>query len=410
MKLRRRRSGEMHVCLLSSDQKLRYFVSEIVGNGFFSLSPSEPLAEADFYVIDFQPSSVLPRFGGPNFGNHLFLVDPKDLTAFGEQICGAPGCVLLKPFARRAFEAFLDSFRQTWEAKYNRQQAERFRSERDELLQHLLQANLSLQEYDQERTRFLARALHDFRTPLMSLRGICGLLLEGEVGPLNEQQRELLERVENSSARLARLSAGMFELSIEGRVQRSLRFEPGDVESCIRNAVHEVSTFVREKQLLIDSHASPPLKTMFMESQRVEQVLINLLENACRFTPRGGKIEVRGYPVCWDFYHATPKGSAGFPSGYRIDIRDSGPGIEPDMLDAIFEQFTPAVGPADRSGGGLGLAICKLAADAHKGRVWATSSEKGAVFSLVLPFDPRPAEGRVAHLSAEPRPLSARAV
>ena len=410
MKLRRRWSGEMHVCLVSSDQKLRHFVSEIVGNGFFSLAPSEPLAEADFYVIDFQPSSILPRFGGPNFGNQLFLVDPKDLTAFGQQICGAPGCVLLKPFARRAFEAFLDSFRQTWEARYNRQQAERFRSERDELLQHLLQANLSLQEYDQERTRFLARALHDFRTPLMSLRGICGLLLEGEVGPLNQQQRELLQRVENSSARLARLSAGMFELSIEGRVQRSLRFEPGDVESCIRNALHEVSTFVHEKQLLVDSHASPPPKTMFMESQRIEQMLINLLENACRFTPRGGKIDVRGYSVCWDFHHIAPRGSAGFPNGYRIDIRDSGPGIEPNMLGAIFEQFTPAVGPADRSGGGLGLAICRLAADAHKGRVWATSSEEGAVFSLVLPFDPRPAEGRVTHLSAEARPRSARAV
>jgi signal transduction histidine kinase len=400
----------MHVCLVSGDQKLRHFVSEIVGNGFFSIAPGEPLVEADFYIFDFQPSSIVPRFSGPNFGNHLFLVDPRDLPAFGSQISGTPGCILLKPFARRAFEAFLDSFRQSWEAKYNRQQAERFRSERDELLQHLLQANLSLQEYDQERTRFLARALHDFRTPLMSLRGICGLLLEGQVGPLNQQQRELLERVENSSARLARLSSGMFELSVEGRVQRSLQFEPGAIESCIQQALNEVSAFVHEKQLIVDSHAAPPPKTMFMESQRIEQLLINLLENACRFTPRGGKIEVRGYSVCWDFHHLTPKSSTGFPNGYRIDVRDSGPGIEPGMLDAIFEQYTPAVGPADRSGGGLGLAICKLAADAHKGRVWAASSKEGAVFSLVLPFDPRLAEGRVARVSAESRSRSARAV
>ena len=399
----------MHVCLVSGDQKLRHSVSEIVGSGFFSIAPGEPLVEADFYVFDFQPSLILPRFG-PNFGNHLFLVDPKDLTSFGHQISGTPGCILLKPFARRAFEAFLDSFRQTWEAKYNRQQAERFRSERDELLQHLLQANLSLQEYDQERTRFLARALHDFRTPLMSLRGICGLLLEGEIGPLNPQQRELLQRVENSSARLARLSSGMFELSVEGRVQRCLQFEPGNIESCIQNALHEVSALVYEKQLVVDSQAALPPKTLFMESQRIEQLLINLLENACRFTPRGGRIEVRGYAVCWDFNHFAPKNSPGFPNGYRIDVRDSGPGIEPGMLDAIFEQYTPAVGPADRSGGGLGLAICKLAADAHKGRVFAASSKEGAVFSLVLPFDPRLAEGRVAHMSAESRQRSARAV
>jgi signal transduction histidine kinase len=401
--------GGMHVCLVSGDQKLRHFVSEIVGNGFLSIAPGEPLVEADFYVFDFQPPSVVSRLADPSFGNHLFLVDPKDLTAFGQQISGTPGCVLLKPFARRAFEAFLDSFRQTWEARYNREQAERFRSERDELLQHLLQANLSLQEYDQERTRFLARALHDFRTPLMSLRGICGLLLEGEVGPLNQPQRELLQRIENSSARLARLSSGMFELSIEGRVQRSPRFEPGDIESCIRNALQEVSAFVREKQLLVDSHAAPPPKTIFMESQRIEQLLINLLENACRFTPRGGKIEVCGYPVSWDFHHSTTKSSSGF-NGYRIDVRDSGQGIEPGLLEAIFEQYTPAVGPADRSGGGLGLAICKVAAESHKGRVWATSSKEGAAFSLVLPFDPRHAEGRVTPMSPDSIQRSARAV
>jgi signal transduction histidine kinase len=403
-------SGEMHVCLVSGDTRLQHFVSEIVGSGLSSLAPGEALVEADFYVFDFQPAYIMPRLDGPNFGNHLFLVDPKDLPAFGQQISGTPGCILLKPFARRTFEAFLDSFRQSWEARFNRQQAERFRSERDELLQHLLQANLSLQEYDQERTRFLARALHDFRTPLMSLRGICGLLLEGEVGPLNDQQKELLQRIENSSARLARLSSGMFELSIEGRVQRSLRFEPGDIESCIRGALHEVSAFVREKQLLVDSHATEPPKTMYMESQRIEQLLINLLENACKFTPRGGKIEVLGYSVCWNLHDSSPKSASGLPNAYRIDVRDSGPGIEPHMLEAIFEQYTPAVGFADRSGGGLGLAICKLAAEGHKGRVWATSSREGAVFSVVLPFDPRPAEGRLAHMSTESRQRSARAV
>ena len=400
----------MQVCLVSIDQGLRHFVSEIVGPGFFSLAPGEELTEADLYVYDFQPSSIAPSFAEMNAGNHLFLVDPKDLSAFGEKIDGKPGCMLLKPFARRAFEAFLGSFRQAWEARSNCQRAERFRSERDELLQHLLQANLCLQEYDQERTRFLARALHDLRTPLMSLRGICGLLLEGVVGPLNAQQRELLQRVENSSARMARLSTGMFEFSVEGRVQRTLQFEPGDIETCVRHALQEVSTFVQEKQLFVESQIAPPPKTMFMESHRIEQLLINLLENACRFTPRSGRIDVQGYSVCWDFDHAVLDSSEGLPNAYRIDVRDSGPGIEPSMLEAIFEQYTPAIRPADRSGGGLGLAICKLAADAHQGRIWASSTKEGAVFSLVLPFDPRHAVARPARMSAEPAPRAAHAV
>jgi signal transduction histidine kinase len=398
----------MQVCLVSSDQKLCAFVSGVVGSGFFSVAPGEKPAAADFYIFDFELSAGLPQFADPGSWNHLFLVDPKDLPAFGQQIQGKPVCMLLKPVIRPALEAFLDSCRQ--QQGSHRLEAEQFRSDRDELLQHLLQANLRLQEYDQERTQFLARALHDLRTPLMSLRGICGLLLEGEVGPLNPQQSELLQRIENSSARLARLSTGMFELSVEGRVQRTLQFEAGEIEACVRHALQEVGTFIEEKQLMVVSHIAPPPKTMFMESQRIEQLLINLLENACRFTPRRGKIDVQGYSVCWDFHYATAKSSAGFPNGYRIDIRDSGPGIAPAMLEAIFEQYTPAVGPADRSGGGLGLAICKLAAEAHRGKVWATSSKEGAVFSLVLPFDPRFADGRLGHMSAESRPLSARAV
>jgi signal transduction histidine kinase len=385
-------------------------VSEIVGRGFFTCAPGRELPEADIYILDFEPSLGIPRISELNSTSHLFLVEPRDLAQFSEQIDGKPGCVLLKPFTRNSFEAFLDSFRKAWETNLDRRQAEQFRSERDELLQHLLQANLNLQEYDQERTRFLARALHDLRTPLMSLRGICGLLLEGNVGPLNPQQRELLQRVEHSSARLARLSTGMFELSIEGRVQRTLQFEPGDIESCVRHALQEVGTFVQEKQLLVASHVAPAPNTMFIESQHIEQLLINLLENACRFTPRGGKIDVQGYPVCWDFQHGTPKSSGGFPNSYRIDIRDSGPGIEPGMLKAIFEQYTPAIGAADRSGGGLGLAICRFAAEVHKGQIWATASKEGAIFSFVLPFDPGHAEGRLAHMSSEHRPRTARAV
>jgi signal transduction histidine kinase len=397
----------MRVCFFSDDQELQRFALELVEGDLLSCAPGKELPEADFYIFDFKPSIGIP--GMPSTRSHLFLVEPKDLAQFSEQIEGQPGCVLLKPFTRNSFEAFLNSFRKSWELNLDRRQAELYRSERDELLQHLLQANLYLQEYDQERTRFLARALHDLRTPLTSLRGICGLLLEGDVGPLNRQQRELLQQVERSSARLARLSTGMFELSIEGRVQRTLQFEPGDIERCVRHALQEVGTFIQEKQLAVVSHVLPAPSTMFMESQRIEQLLINLLENACRFTPRNGKISVQGYPVFWDFQHASQK-SSGDPNGYRIDILDSGPGIEPGMQKAIFEQYTPAVGPADRSGGGLGLAICKLAAEAHKGHIWATPSKEGALFSVVLPFDPRHAEGRLAPKSTEHRSRTARAV
>jgi signal transduction histidine kinase len=282
-------------------------------------------------------------------------------------------------------------------------QAEAFRADRDELLQRLLETSLKLQQHDLENTNFLARALHDLRGPLTSLRGICGLLLEGEVGPLNPQQRELLQRMQSSAGRLGRMASGMFELSVQGRVQRTLQFEPGDIGNCVNRALQEVCASLQEKQLHVVSQIVPSRHKMYMETQQIEQLLIHLLENACKFTPRLGRIDVHGYPVPWEFDHSNS-------DGYRIDVKDSGPGIPPTMLEAIFEQNTLLAGAEDRSGGGLGLAICKLAVSAHGGRIWADSSENSATFSVVLPADPRMAAGRAQRPTGEGRFRTAQAV
>jgi signal transduction histidine kinase len=186
----------------------------------------------------------------------------------------------------------------------------------------------------------------------------------------------------------------MFELSVHGRVHRPLQLEPGDIESCIDQALHEVSSLAQEKQLSVVLRVDPPKRTMFIETQQIEQLLINLLENACKFTPRSGKIEIHGSSVYWDSERLRLQDSVGPANAYRMDIRDSGQGIEPASLEAIFDQYTSYGGANDRSGGGLGLAICKLVVSAHGGRIWATSSKEGATFSFVLPFEPSLASGR----------------
>ena len=74
------------------------------------------------------------------------------------------------------------------------------------------------------------------------------------------------------------------------------------------------------------------------------------------------------------------------PNSFRVDIRDSGPGIPVEQLDSIFEQYTQYSGTQDRTGGGLGLAICKMLVTRNHGRVWAETSDSGATFSLIIPF------------------------
>ena len=98
--------------------------------------------------------------------------------------------------------------------------ANSLRADRDEILQCLIQANLKLQEYDQDRTTFLARAVHDFRAPLTAISGYCGLLLGEPLGPLTENQREVLRRMQHSTKRLSRMASAMFQLSVGRHVKR----------------------------------------------------------------------------------------------------------------------------------------------------------------------------------------------
>src|SRR5258708_36342625 len=103
----------------------------------------------------------------------------------------------------------------------------------NDLLDCLLHTNLKLQEYDQFRTNFLARAVHDFRTPLTSLCGYCGLLVDQRLGPLNKSQVDLLSRMQHSITRLSRLADAMFDLSVGRDVERGPDLQNGDVEASI---------------------------------------------------------------------------------------------------------------------------------------------------------------------------------
>jgi signal transduction histidine kinase len=133
---------------------------------------------------------------------------------------------------------------------------------------------------------------------------------------------------------------------------------------------------------------------LFFEPTQFEQLLINLLDNACRFTPRHGSIDIVGGPSFWQRRSRPAAGvpverrrrQSDEPNMYRVDITDSGPGIPESFLPSIFEEYTSYSGPDDRSGGGLGLAICRTIVQSHQGSIWATSGKSGVTFSFVFPL------------------------
>jgi signal transduction histidine kinase len=164
--------------------------------------------------------------------------------------------------------------------------------------------------------------------------------------------------------------------------------------------------FADEKRIAITADLSQS-DHLYFESGQVEQVLINILDNACKFAPKAGSIEICGYPYFWERRKSRAAGPGGLErrrtatfdaNAYRIDIRDSGSPIPYEHLTHIFEEYTSYAGGRDRSGGGLGLAISSMIIAQHDGHVWAENTDSGPMFSFVLPIHRRESFRATEHL------------
>jgi signal transduction histidine kinase len=352
------------------------------------------LPVADLYIWDCDVTSRIPSAlldSGNGAHQLLLLVNSKRTpsldTGFADQ-----NCVLLKPISPFTVRAFLELSEKAWQLSRATKRTHDLHSDRQALVEYVLAANLRLQEYDHHRTNFLARALHDLRAPLTALSGYCGLLADGQLGPVSAEQRDLFSRMQSSARRISKQAAGIFELTVLGQVRRQPQWALSDIEEVVAQAVDEVFLLSQDKNQNISLSLSAPDKPFHFDPEQIGQVILNLLENSCKFTPCRGSVEIRGYNVLCDLTCESAAQGAipneNDSTAYRIDIEDSGAGIESDLVACMFEQDTSYSAGRDRSGGGLGLAISKMIVSAHQGFIWADNSQQGAVFSVVLPFQP----------------------
>jgi signal transduction histidine kinase len=388
----------------------REVVLEAFGGTVTLQCVSAPLStlEADLYFWDIVPEPGIMRNVAPEDNwRHFFFIENSEVERFRASFSHVTSNILLKPVGRAALKVFLMNAREQFSTVQARS-IEALQADRNDILQCLMQANLKLQEYDHDRTKFLARAIHDFRAPLTAITGYCSLLLGNDVGTLTEEQCDVIERMHRSAKKLSRMASAMFQLSIAPMSEVVIDLQRGDIRECVDHAMHEIVPVAEDKRLTVTARTLPCPEPLHFDAMKIEQVVVNLLDNACKFAPRGGAIEIRGYPFVWDEYTSiteasgevaadrehTPNASGEQFGGdrqhkansYRLDFRDTGPGIPPAHLAKIFEEYTSYGGGADRSGGGLGLAICRMILNQHKGRIWAESAQSGAVFSFVLPF------------------------
>jgi PAS domain S-box-containing protein len=221
---------------------------------------------------------------------------------------------------------------------------------------------------------FNAMVAHDLRSPLANVISIVESVLDGLFGPVPELQSKWLVKIRSSCKMLIDHIGNFLDLAKIDAGKLQLRKGRVDLGAELHERVQDYGLVADGKRIILSTEIDPRLNLVSLDRQRIDQVLMNLIGNACKFTEPGGEIQV----------------------GARLDggsdivvwVKDSGVGIAPEDVDDIFELYRQGQGGQefDRSGTGLGLAICKKIVESHGGRIWVESElGKGSTFYFVLP-------------------------
>jgi two-component system sensor histidine kinase GlrK len=231
-----------------------------------------------------------------------------------------------------------------------------------------------LKMVDQMKSDFLSTMSHELRTPLTSIKEGISLLRDGIGGTVGEKQKRLLNILAAETHRLIGLVNSLLDLSKMEAGMMTYHFEAGKLPPLIQRAMMEMVPLVEAKRIRLEAGMNEELPSVNMDGDRILQVLRNLIGNAVKFTPDGGRIRVSARPT---------------NGGVEVSIEDTGPGIPKENMTTIFERFRQVPGKSSNpmKGTGLGLAIVKYIITAHGGKVWAENQPgQGSTFIFVLPL------------------------
>ncbi len=244
----------------------------------------------------------------------------------------------------------------------------------------LAEQNARLQWQSQEveranklKSEFLASMSHELRTPINALIGYTALLLDGVLGEITPKQRDALSRGRAAAEHLLALINDILDLAKIEAGKMPLHVTEVKIREVVLEVGQQIEPMVRKKQLQFNTEVSRDAPALLTDRTKVKQVLLNLLSNAVKFTTKGG-VTLRASPV---------------PTGVQIDVIDTGIGIRPDDLQAIWEDFRQVDQSRTREfgGTGLGLSITRKLLDRLGGTVTVKSTYgEGSTFSVTLPL------------------------
>jgi len=243
-----------------------------------------------------------------------------------------------------------------------------------QLLENYEQKEKQRNEVDLLKSQFVANTSHELRTPLQSILGFTKLLLDDKVTD-RKKQLEFLAIIDKSSTHLADLVDDLIDASRVEFGEYKLGKDTVSAEHIVLDSIGHVKNLADEKNIVLAWEIPKKLPDLYADRQRINQVMINLLTNAIKFSAENSKIELKASAV---------------EKELLVQITDQGTGIPQEAIPYIFDRFYQVDGSITRDfgGSGLGLYITKQIIDAHKGSIWVDSTVgKGSTFSFTLPLN-----------------------
>ena len=261
------------------------------------------------------------------------------------------------------------------------------------LYEEIKDTNIKLEKLERLKSEFISIVSHELRTPLTSINSALDIILKGTTGEINDATEKFLNLAKRNVTRLSAIIYDLLDLSKIEAGKMEFRFEKTNINLPVELVKNTLESLAREQNITIKVELDNSLDFVYIDTQRMEQVVTNLVSNAIKFTRENGTIEIKTRKIKAEeirnnsFFEEIPTKLS--KEYVEISVKDNGIGIAKENWNKVFEQFKQIENSLSRKvgGSGLGLPIAKRLMDAHKGFIWLDSElNKGTTFYLAIPI------------------------
>ncbi|NTV62646.1 MAG: GAF domain-containing protein [Oscillochloris sp.] len=244
-------------------------------------------------------------------------------------------------------------------------------------------------EADRLKTEFIGTMSHELRTPMTAIKGFTQLLAMGGLGPLNDTQREFVSTIHSNTERMIALINDVLDITKIESGSVDLEWRSLHLAEALSGVMSEIQGLIGARNHELNITIPPGLPLVRADAHRLHQILFNLISNAVKYTPRGGKIWVQAHEAHVADLPDYLRSSVAADKRYaQVNIRDTGVGIDREDVSRIFDRFYRTENPLkiEAGGTGLGLSLVKPLVELLGGKIWVESTlGEGSTFSFILP-------------------------